>query len=713
MSQGKFQAEKRKAAILSNSRRKPPMPVIVVNAIPDELKQLCRWVGWRWKLNAKTKKWDKLPINVRTERLASCTDPSMWCSFQEALAAKQKRRVDGISFALGEVDGTTLVGIDLDDCRDPATEELSDLAHEIISAMKTYAEVSPTGTGIKLLCEGRLPDGARHKNKASTVEVYDSGRFFTITGQRVGGTPKRVEKRKEQLLNFYENYFGRQRAAVTTTSSVSSNGHATEAAVKAMLGIRPVREENDGSLRLIHAVREAVKCGLDNDATIAAIRAYEKVHPLPKSYSDDEILRRLQDVRDRAKDSASDTNDAQAPLDPEELLADMPQSVRDEACAMLESPNLLERINDDVAALGVAGERQLVLSIYLVGVSRILSQPLAAIVQATSSTGKSFVVDKTGALFPPEEVIRATMMTPQSLFYMPRGSLSHRFVIAGERSRRNDDETADATRPLREMLSSGCLTKLTTGKASDGNNATQVIDQPGPIAYIETTSVKKVFEEDANRCLPLTTDESEEHTRAVLKRYAARCAGAAVPNDQATIEKHHALQRMLRPLTINIPFADRLAELFEAGPVVARCAFPHLLGMIQATTLLHQYQRKRDTDARLIATADDYRIARELCRGPLARLFGKVTSKAAIDFHSRLKAQFKSDFSTSDAGRKETKFNVRSVQGWLNELLKAGAVKQVKPKRGNQPAIWKLTNMDRSEVTIGGFQLPKVEQVCT
>ena len=393
-----------------------------------------------------------------------------------------------------------------------------------------------------------------------------------------------------------------------------------------------------------------------------------------------------------------------------ELLAEMPESVCNDARAMLESPNLLEQIRDDVCALGVAGERELVASIYLVGVSRLLERPLAAIVQATTSSGKSYVVDKTTQLFPPEAAIFATSLTPQALSYMPPGSLSHRLIVAGERSRREDDKAAEATRSLREMISSGRLTKLVPNK-EDGKFTTEAIEQSGPIAYVETTSMQKIFEEDANRCLLLAADEREEQTKAILHRLAASYSGLAPVDYEGIIARHHAAQRMLEQRPVIVPFAERLAESFDTGQIVSRRAFPQLMGVIQASALLHQYQRECGAGGQLIATADDYRIARGLCRAPIARSLRKFTSKVALDFHGRLNALGKSEFSTADAARKES-VSGRTVQKWLNELRTAGAVVQVKAHRGNEPAEWRLMGMDRAGVAIGGFELPSVEQVC-
>ena len=102
---------------------------------------------------------------------------------------------------------------------------------------------------------------------------------------------------------------------------------------------------------------------------------------------------------------------------------------------MLDDPNLMDRVVTDIGLMGVAGERKTSTTIYVVGVSRLLRQPLAALVQGLSSSGKNYVIRNTARLFPPETVLIATTLTPQALYYMPPGSLAHRFVVVGERRR--------------------------------------------------------------------------------------------------------------------------------------------------------------------------------------------------------------------------------------------------------------------------------------
>ena len=426
-----------------------------------------------------------------------------------------------------------------------------------------------------------------------------------------------------------------------------------------------------------------------------------------------ELLRMAGAVTEQKDDDA--TEQAHPELsDAADLLNKMPEAVRDGARAMLESPDLFKKVLDDIAGLGVAGERPLVGAIYLTGTSRLLSKPLALIAQGPSSSGKTYVIEATAKTFPPEAVIHATQMTPQALFHMRPGSLVHRFVVAGERSRQENDDTAEATRALREMISSGRLVKLMPIKIK-GEIVTEPIEQDGPISYVESTTLSKIFDEDANRCILVTTDERPDQTKRIVTTLAARYGGAATGavTDQI-VQRHHAVQRMLQRFDVVIPFAERLGELFISDRVETRRAFPQLMSTIQASALLHQLQRQVDADGRLIATGDDYQLARHLLGKPFARLLGGALSDPALRFFERLEAWAVGRFTTTEAIRQERgRSSERSVRGWLTELEDGGAVELVEAGKGPKPTTWQLSGESRESFASECAQLPSLEKVFT
>jgi DNA primase len=383
--------------------------------------------------------------------------------------------------------------------------------------------------------------------------------------------------------------------------------------------------------------------------------------------------------------------DADAPNGSEDLLAAMPEAVRAEAEEMLASPELLQTIVNDIGQLGVAGEEDLAATIYLLGTSRLLDKPLAAIVQGQSSSGKSYLIEKVATLFPPEATVIATRMTSQALFHLKPGSLIHRFVVAGERTRMVNDDTAEATRALREMLSGGKLVKLMPVKVGGGIETIE-IRQDGPIAYVESTTLGEIFKEDANRCILVTTDEQQAQTRRIIDRLATGYARGAPESAVKTIvTRHHALQRLLRPLPVIVPFAQRLGQLMADERVEARRAFPQLISMIHASALLHQRQRPLDDSGRLEATQDDFQLARRLLAKPMERLLGGRLTDSVLRFYGHLCDWYgtANEFTTRDVMQRERSCK-SSVYGWLRELHDAGLVTQVEAGRGQTPTVWRL-----------------------
>src|SRR5688572_20135570 len=131
-----------RSAVLGATEKPSPLPV-QWQQIPRELQAEDRWVVWKWVWKSYTSgegKWDKPPVDICTGNPASCSDSSTWCDFRTALAAAEAREVDGIGFVLGELgDGRVVTGIDIDDCRDPVTGDLTLEATTIVEKLDAYA----------------------------------------------------------------------------------------------------------------------------------------------------------------------------------------------------------------------------------------------------------------------------------------------------------------------------------------------------------------------------------------------------------------------------------------------------------------------------------------------------------------------------------------------------------------------------------------------
>lgn len=176
---------------------------ICINSIPAELKKLNQWVAWnsKKKENGKT---TKIPINPKTGNFAKVNDNGSWGSFEEALWCYNEKKLQGIGFVFQKPG--PYVGIDIDDCLDPATNSYNQEALSTIECFKSYTEISPSGKGLHIIVKGSLPENGR---KNGGVEMYADGRFFTITGNVPDEAQSEIAECQEALLEFHQQHFGK------------------------------------------------------------------------------------------------------------------------------------------------------------------------------------------------------------------------------------------------------------------------------------------------------------------------------------------------------------------------------------------------------------------------------------------------------------------------------------------------------------------------
>ena len=168
-------------------------------AIPETLRERDQWVCWREE--ERDGKPTKIPVTPGAGGFASATESETWASFEAALDYTETEYADGVGFVF--TDDNPIVGVDLDDCRDPETDDVDDAALDIIARLDSYTEVSPSSTGYHVLATGILPDG---RNRHRSVELYDTARFFTVTGDHVDRTPTRVARRQDALTAIHREY---------------------------------------------------------------------------------------------------------------------------------------------------------------------------------------------------------------------------------------------------------------------------------------------------------------------------------------------------------------------------------------------------------------------------------------------------------------------------------------------------------------------------
>ncbi|MDX5895288.1 DUF3987 domain-containing protein [Rubrobacter radiotolerans] len=167
---------------------------------PTSMKELKQWVCWRQE--ERGGKPTKVPYSPHSGCRARCDDPTTWGTLDQGRETKRKDGYDGVGFVF--TDSDPFCGVDLDGCVNPETGEIEPWAMRIVEELDSYAEFSPSGAGLHVLVRARLPEGGRRKDH---VEMYDRGRFFTVTGRHLPGTPRGIEDRQAEIEALHARLF--------------------------------------------------------------------------------------------------------------------------------------------------------------------------------------------------------------------------------------------------------------------------------------------------------------------------------------------------------------------------------------------------------------------------------------------------------------------------------------------------------------------------
>jgi DNA primase catalytic core len=346
------------------------------------------------------------------------------------------------------------------------------------------------------------------------------------------------------------------------------------------------------------------------------------------------------------------------------------------AMKLLEDPRLMDRILEDFARCGVVGEETNKKVAYLAAVSRLMEAPLAVIVQSSSAAGKSSLMEAVLALMPEEHRVQYSAMTGQSLFYMGEHDLQNKILAIVE-----EEGAQRASYALKLLQSEGALTIASTGKdAATGKLVTHQYRVEGPVMIFLTTTAIEVDEELLNRCLVLTVDENREQTRAIhrIQRQAQTLEGLLARSQrQDILTLHRNAQRLLKPIAVVNPFADKLS--FPDGLTRTRRDHMKFLTLIRAVTLLFQYQRPVQTAANgdkvleyIESTLNDIETAAELIKQVLGRSLDELppqTRRLLLLIDDVVKAQCE-QHQMERADFRFSRRDVREHTGWSDAQVK-------------------------------------------
>jgi len=278
------------------------------------------------------------------------------------------------------------------------------------------------------------------------------------------------------------------------------------------------------------------------------------------------------------------------------------------AMPILAEPDILGSFCATLRALGVAGEETAAKLLYLVFTSRLLDQPVSAVVVGPSSAGKSYLVEQVLRFFPEAGFLFLTAMSDKFLAHFNE-PLSHRHLVIAEAAGMKSDTSEYL---VRSLLSESCVSYGVVEKGDDGKLHSVRKQLDGPTGLVMTTTASKIHPENATRLFEIPVTDTPDQTRAINLVTGRRHSGLEErPPDLAPWV---AFQDYLSagPTQVVIPFAQEVAQLTSDRAVRMRRSLNQVLLLTGTRALIHQQHRKRDAKGRVVATLDDYEAVREL-----------------------------------------------------------------------------------------------------
>lgn len=335
---------------------------------------------------------------------------------------------------------------------------------------------------------------------------------------------------------------------------------------------------------------------------------------------------------------------------------------------------LISKLGKLLGQTGIVGEKHNRLFLFLVAFSHKLPETLHALIQGSSGSGKTRLMRQVSDCMPPESVDRFTRISDKALYNFPETYFVNHLLCLEDM----DGLSEEAEYSARELISGGELRSAISVKNENGQITEGQKTVKGPVASLSCTTKGEIYEDNMSRVFLIAVDESPGQTQRIID-YQDQKAGGIInrKKEQETRQFLQNLVRLLKPHEVVNPFAGKITLPREAHKI--RRLNELFQGFIKIITVVHQYQRKKDEQGRLVATTTDIATAIEI-------MFESILLK--VDELDGSLRQFYEKLKSHVAGKSRdhefTRFEVREATGtgktqqhhYINKLVELEYIKQ-------------------------------------
>lgn len=327
------------------------------------------------------------------------------------------------------------------------------------------------------------------------------------------------------------------------------------------------------------------------------------------------------------------------------------------AIDFLSADNLITRMDKMIEQVGVVGEERTRKLLMVVSATYKMNYPLHALVQGSSGSGKSHLINVIGHCLPPEDVISMTRVTSKSFYHYTKDELVDKLILIQD----YDGLDEEAQYAFRELQSAGNVSSSTTYKDRYGNLVSAVKTVRSHFASLLATTKAEVYYDNMSRSVIIGVDETDEQTQRIIEYQNQKLAGLIDEREEQKTKLF--LQncfRCIKPYEVVNRYADKI-KLPIAAKMLRRLN-NHYQAFVKQITILHQYQRKKDERGRLIAEPQDLKLACDILFDAIMLKVDDLDSSLR-QFFDRIKTFIKSE---ANGKHYEYQFTQRDVRLALN-----------------------------------------------
>lgn len=346
-------------------------------------------------------------------------------------------------------------------------------------------------------------------------------------------------------------------------------------------------------------------------------------------------------------------------------------------------PEFLEKIVRECGKK-IEGEQEAIRVLLICASGRLVlnAQPTSynLLINSESGAGKDYVTSKVLELFPKDEVLKRTRISPTAFTYW-------------NNSEKNPSWTWDGKTLYLEDASNNVLnSEVLKTMCSGGSYATIVVNQDakdllvnGKPVIIVTSASASPNAEILRRFSLLNLDESIDQTEAIMRKKAKFASDGISPEYNQSVK---VALRQLKPHNVKIPYAEAMLQDFPTQHLIIRTHWDRFLDLIKASAVLHQYQREKDEEEYLLANGQDYDVARAILIKTTTNVFmiplTKLQQKLVGVFNELDREKLNKDwYSLSELEEKVSFCSDRSIRTNCEKLTEFGILEKEKQEREN------------------------------